>query len=383
MAANDFAIIIGVQRYPGLDDPENGNIPLQGPENDAIQFKAWAISPNGGQVPEENVRSVLSSNFENPNIRSKAKPAMQEIIEIMESFHPISETNIKSNKGPRVGRRLYIFMSGHGIAPTPYGNKTEKESALLMANVDPKNTGIPRYHIPGTYSANWFCENDFFEEVFLFMDCCRDITIVPHLNIYFGSRGNSTKAKKYYAFASGWSRRAKEKPMPDENGKYRGIFSKVLLHGLNGAAADPNPTEQDKGIITAASLSSYLYQNIPKLLDPEYPDYDPKSGYPDIDFYPKINGGKDIEIVPIINLKKFPIIFSIPKDKRGCLKITDSNNKQVIDPISLELSSKQIKIDLPRGIFTASINNNESHNNTLFSVTGIEDILTKTIELNN
>lgn len=41
---NDFAVIVGLQHYPAIDDPANGKPPLSGPENDANDFNEWILS---------------------------------------------------------------------------------------------------------------------------------------------------------------------------------------------------------------------------------------------------------------------------------------------------------------------------------------------------
>ena len=53
--ANDYAVIVGAQTYPGLDDPTSDAFhPLLGPVNDATAFYEWVTSPDGGDVPAAN-----------------------------------------------------------------------------------------------------------------------------------------------------------------------------------------------------------------------------------------------------------------------------------------------------------------------------------------
>ena len=47
-----YAIVIGIDRYPGFRD-------LGGACNDAEAFAEWLTDPNGGDVPAENVRTLL------------------------------------------------------------------------------------------------------------------------------------------------------------------------------------------------------------------------------------------------------------------------------------------------------------------------------------
>lgn len=375
----DYAIIVGLQNYPGLDDPANGQPPLSGAENDAKDFKEWVASKDGGDVPEENISIILSSQYPSvfPSIL-KAKPAELEVAEAFEKLREISGKNIQNGDGPRVGRRLYIFMSGHGITPTNFGTVNEREAALLMANVDLSNISAPRYHIPGAYAATWFCKNECFDEVFLFMDCCRDVEIVPSINIFFPSKGTSDTAKWFYAFATRWSRRAREKPMKDEQGnvKVSGIFTKTLLLGLNGAAAERHPDDPEKGIITGASLRSYLYQNMKTFIDPQFRD-EPRVQEPDVDYAPKGQEGRDI-IIKEVALKKFPVVIEVPAGASGEITVMDDK----LDPVHqvpVDTIPTELPINLPRGKYVAVVNINNSTKRNKFDVTGIENATSKRV----
>jgi len=369
----DYAIIIGLQNYPGLGQPA-----LSGPENDANSFRQWILDVKGGNVPQANVTTILSSDYPvlpgNPiNPVFNAKPAILDVIGAFDAIRMKSLENQNQNLGPKVGNRLYIFMSGHGIAPTPYGNKIEKESGLLMSNVEPTNIAAPHFHLPGAYAATWFCENEVFEEVFLFMDCCRDLTIVPGLNIFFPPKGNADKAKRFYAFATRWSRRARERTI---NGKVQGIFTKTLLMGLNGAAAEPDPNDSLSGVITGASLKSYLYQNMKEFIHPDYRS-DPEFQEPDVDYSPKANEGRDI-LIKRVPLRKFPVKLRLPVNAKG--EVTILYNGQVpVHQISINATPVEFDIQLPRGKYLAIANIDNTAKPTLFDVRGIEEIMNEAL----
>ncbi len=109
----------------------------------------------------------------------------------------------------------------------------------------------------------------------------------------------------------------------------RGIFTKTLLLGLNGAAAEPKPENSDEGIITANSLKSYLYQNMKEFIDPEFRN-DPDIQEPDIDYFPKANDGRDI-IIKTVPLKKFPALLKVPSGASGIVTIIDDKLQPVDD----------------------------------------------------
>jgi len=55
----DYAIVVGINYYPALRK-------LKAAEKDATLFAEWLMSPEGGGLPPDNVRLILSSNYEKP-----------------------------------------------------------------------------------------------------------------------------------------------------------------------------------------------------------------------------------------------------------------------------------------------------------------------------
>lgn len=245
--ASDWAVVVGLSRYPGLGD-------LDGPENDARAFHEWLTKRAG--VPPEQAKLIVSSDFVPlATTPLKALPTSERIEQAFDELYEVAKANEEKMEGLKVGRRLYIFLAGHGF--TPSGD----EAALLMANATPGRT----YHVPGRPYANWFLRAGFFEEVILFMDCCRErypqapLRVPPYIDLTDPTAVDTSKI--LCGFATKWSRLSREKPMPD--GKVRGVFSTALMAALNGAAVD------ERGEITAHSLGDYLYNHMKDLLSPE------------------------------------------------------------------------------------------------------------------
>lgn len=381
MAAEDYAIIIGLQHYPGLDDSQNGQPALKGPENDAREFYKWAISPNGGNVPngsngqESHVSLILSSDHLPPpgalDVFDTAKPAFVEVVRAFRSLRALSVANSKALKGPRVGRRLYVFMSGHGIAPRAFaGSKVKGEAALLLANVDPTNLGAPDYHIPGAYATNWFCDNECFDETMLFMDCCRFDQFVQ-LNTFFPGTGNADKSKRYFAFATRWSRPSRERPMADEGGNVRGVFTKTLLLGLSGKAAIPDDGHPGKGKITGDSLKSFLYQNMKTFMDPEVLLNNPDLQEPVVEYWSPQNNAGDILVIDGLDVEKFPAEITVPAGATGHVQVLYNGIDEVAN-LQVQAAPGAVTVDLPRGKYMAIVIVNGAIKKTVFDVKGIE-----------
>jgi hypothetical protein len=257
-AANDWALIVGVSRYR---EKRFGD--LEGPERDARDFYAWVTSPKGGGITKKKqVRLILSPRHRATGSRAqgKAKPTVEQITDFFEELDRIAKSNAaKKRTGLSVGRRLYIYMSGHGFKPS------DSETALLTANAQMDAL----HHLPGKAWASLFYKGLYFEEVLLFMDCCRPtvpktpasepILVIPPNPKYkdFG--------KCFFAFACTSGRLARERVMDD--GKVRGVFTTALLEGLGGAAiTDPNAKE-----VSTADLRNYLYNSVDSFTDPRNP----------------------------------------------------------------------------------------------------------------
>ncbi len=277
MGQDDWAIVVGIWTYPDL-----GN--LTGPENDAKAFADWVRLPTGGGVPEDHVRLILSSDFASVDSASRAEPTPGRVEALFDELDDIAQRNKDRMEGLRVGRRLYLYMAGHGCAPIL------DESVLLMANATRRRAG---YHIPGKPWANWFYRAGYFDEILLFMDCCRENYPQAPLNVpsYIDVTAPDAvdRGRRFFAFGTKWSRLARERPMDD--GTVRGVFTVALLEGLKGAAAEPD------GRVTASSLAGYLQTNMKTFLtetdraDPGIPKA------PDVQMLPAI--GDDFVIVTV------------------------------------------------------------------------------------
>lgn len=248
MAADDRAILVGINHYPELDD-------LAGPENDAKAFAEWLTSPSEGDVPGKNIDLILSSKFPRRKNAVGAKPTADAVKEAIDKLHSIGD-----NGDGHVGRRLYLFMAGHGLA------RDFKDTALLMANATKKRTG---HHVPGPPYANWFRESAFFDEVVLIMDCCpEDYKLSPlqpcHLDPVSDSGGPRPAVRHYYVLAAKRGHPALE--LPDENGEIHGVLTRAILAGLRQGPPGG-------GDVRGEWLSGFVRSEIPQQR-PDF-DYDP------------------------------------------------------------------------------------------------------------
>ncbi len=290
MAIDDWAIVVGISFYPELP-------PLDGPENDAVAFNEWLVSPSGGDVPADHIAKILSSKFPHADKAAHAEPSSLTVEQAFDDLQDVAENNRLAGKGLTVGRRLYIYLSGHGCAPR------FNDSALLTANANRIRVGN---HVLGRLYADWFVRSNYFSEAVLFMDCCRENypQAPPNIPHYIDVNGpDPDKAKTFYGFGTKWSRLSRERLMDD--GKVHGVFTWALLKGLQGHACDINT-----GQITAASLGNYLYNNMKTFLtaediaDPEVPKE------PDLIYDSNSASGLVFATVPVV--PTYPVTVDLP-----------------------------------------------------------------------
>jgi hypothetical protein len=236
----DYAIVVGINRYPGIRN-------LAGAEKDASQFAKWLGDPQGGDLLPQNIRLILSSNFEQPAKTFAAQPVQRDIDAILDEFG--------INEKDRVGRRLYFFFAGHGLAPS------FDDVVLLMANASRRalnsNVGVRNYR-------KFLRDAASFDEVILILDCCREFedraepTIPPFTARLAQDR--AAKVKDVCVMAAGYGKKAFE-PKLVENEDRRGLLSQALMEALQEHKA--SVTAQNE--ITAVTLVNYLVDRVPEL----------------------------------------------------------------------------------------------------------------------
>jgi hypothetical protein len=228
----DFALVIGINDYTPVD--ESGLKTLQGAINDANKMEEWLISSTGGKVPSANIYKVISD----PN---PLKPFQDEIDDAFLEM----EKKIKSKGG--LARRLYFYFAGHGLGTTDDTTNT----ALCLANWSENRR---KSALSSELYKETIKQYGYFEEIIFIADCCRlmKINVNPKPPTFSPPMPSSIagQTKLFVAYATQYDDAAHEVESIDS--EMRGAFTKVLLEGLSGGAAD------DNGIINANTLFDYL-----------------------------------------------------------------------------------------------------------------------------
>jgi hypothetical protein len=352
MAATDRAIIVGIQKYPSLGE-------LSGPENDALAFSDWVQSPGGGAVPAENVWLLLAK-IPNPYYSNPVRPVYWEIEDAFGRLMDLAEAS-RGQPGwaGKIGRRLYIYLAGHGFDPKP------NFTALLGANATRQKTG---FHFLGKPYAELFAQAALFEQIILLIDCCRERDFfevalnMPRLRVVVASPEERDKVGWFHAFAGRWTRKTRERPLPPpdpvtKEDPVRGVFTKALLVGLEGGAADPAT-----GYVTCESLGDFLIENTRTYLD-EADRNDPDiAQIPEVDYDPKDKG----MILVTVKVQQYPVtIHPPPGAAGGLLTILGDRYQPVGAPAPM--ATAPAVVQLPRGTYQAQFPGAPSK---VFEVTG-------------
>jgi hypothetical protein len=230
-----YAVMIGINDYP-----LSGLHPLKGPGNDADDFCAWLLDPEGGNLPEKNIFRCIPAEYG----AGTAQPRPNQAETLFEPFV------VKGVQG-RFGERLYIFAAGHGFGdPHDMGN-----TALYAANA---RKMFP-WHIAVTCYAEWLRRYAVFDEIILIMDCCR--TVNPYHEIrepqYVTGTGSpaADQVRYFYAFAVSRGQIARERQF--EDGRVSGIFTRTVLDALR-------ITRPDQGMVTGQLLKNHIHNSLDK-----------------------------------------------------------------------------------------------------------------------
>jgi hypothetical protein len=243
-----FAVVVGIDRYPEIRD-------LQSARNDASAFAEWLKKPDGGALPEDNVRLIFARDDEMPagTHRKDSRPKRDDILDVLHEWRQRCATHVEQHPEDWQRSRLYVYVSGHGIAPAP------REAALLMANAGPdwygENLSCDRY-------MAFYESAQFFHELVFFADCCRErVENAPILDPPWTKvKGNNGKVITFIGYATYFGDLAFE-PDPDEDpNTQRSYFTRALLEGLGGQAVDP-----DTGRIDSVSLALYVTSRVEEL----------------------------------------------------------------------------------------------------------------------
>lgn len=331
----DYAIIVGVTRYPRLS-LDGASADLKGPINDAKKVRAWIESDEGGGVPSCHVKYVIR---ESP-VAGTPDPTRDAVVQAFIDMYARCYPN-GPNEAPEMplGRRLYVYVSGHGLAADL------DHGALLCSNSS--NNG---YSTVAPYaSIKAFRQQGFFEQFVVWFDGCMNwaglepepINYVPRPTRDWGELG-----PVFVAYAA--KPRLKAVESPDENGEVGGVFTRTLLAGLEGRAVDTRT-----GQIEGSDLQKYLWNAMP--------DYMPASAKDDVLIAKQPFVRTDLGIVFHTTKKeaKFAVVLRFTDAQNGARARVWGRKSESGQSLSLlderTIVDGQVELALGKGIYAVDV----------------------------
>jgi len=243
-----YAVVIGINRYPGIRD-------LQLAKHDAKDFRKWLLDPDGGGVPEENIKVVMADQADEITFSAPigSRPTLNEVNAAIQDVNRSIRTRVQAQRGEWDESRLYLYASGHGIAPE------DGAAAVLMADAD-ADPMVESYgnSIEISKYTQWYVGCGWFREVVVFADCCRDRRYTAP-----GTGPPMSRCPEPYGatncatgFATTYATSAYEPTDIQDLDQARGYFTRALLDGLTGGAAGQS------GEITTLTLADYIAASV-------------------------------------------------------------------------------------------------------------------------
>lgn len=245
-----YAVVVGIDRYPGLSD-------LRHAKRDAEHMVTWLRSREGGNLPEDNVFEVMADPAVEPGFTVEtAVPTETHVDDKLGTVNKRMREKLDADPAAWESSRLYIYASAHGVAPGA------GVAAVLMANVDsdPHIMSFGR-NIELSLYETWYRACGVFREVVLLADCCRDREFTASGNgpPWLSCAEPYAPSNTALGLATTYGTLAFE---PEEDDDGHGYFTRAMVDGLTGGAADPMTGE-----VTTTSLGEYIRRAVPVLTD--------------------------------------------------------------------------------------------------------------------
>lgn len=278
-----WAIVVGINEYPEAA----GQGALKGAVADAVDFADWALDPAGGAVESARLFFWTYPEPDNPTLRladylkqptpwrgahpgarppdPATSPTKDAIVETALAAGAAAREAAMADNVAEI-RRIYVFFAGHGLQTNTTGSAMAVQTCFVAGDFRPDAmTVMGLIPCDDLYRA---LLGGGFDEVFMFLDCCRVAMTklnMPAPNILSPNSRlpaepvccvGSAAQKNKIAFEI-------EKPPPP-----RGAFSKTLVEGLR-TVRDPG-THQ----LTVESLKAYVYRNISThITEAQFPNF--------------------------------------------------------------------------------------------------------------
>jgi uncharacterized caspase-like protein len=263
LQTNHYALLIGIGNYiPEREGPGN----LDSPQNDVTALAAWLTHPNGGGVLPHHCIVITSNTADHPD---------QNIID----NHLTSLFNQIDNTPERVAERIYFYFSGHGLG---LERDTSNTAWCLGAWTELQNNKA----LASASYRELLKTVRYFREVVFLSDCCRDLSLTAFPAGFSKYQEEEGKVNEEPVLFEGFSCRYRHQSFgTTKSGIAQGIFTRLLLEGLQGAAVDTRSCR-----VTAESLKRFMDFFLPLRAQQEQVVQSPTIALTDTSFDPMVFG---------------------------------------------------------------------------------------------
>jgi hypothetical protein len=340
VAADDYALLVGIKRYPGIRD-------LEGSENDVDEVGRWLEDEEGGAVLPKHVTRVITKTWHPPD-GEPARPTLADITPFFKLLLLRQQTQVQNGGEKLLGRRLYIYLSGHGF------NAAElSQAALCMADADASVRDYP--HLGGATYADRIGNYGMFKEVLLLMDCCRQS--IPQMEINrptFPPPEPPDPAKKFFwGFATSSGTLAAEAEMTVKGvRKKHGIFTALLIDALERCKTRMG------GQVCASDVAAHIREGMKAVLGPNAPEPQFQTNLVhDLVLFRRVKALRDVQ-------------FTVPGIVAGNLVLRTGQDEPALpEPVPIVGETASVKIE--PGIYKALVEG--TTRSTLFDVKVVGD----------
>jgi hypothetical protein len=128
MNAWHFGVVVGINRYPDLRD-------LKRARGDAEKFADWLRDPNGGDLPAENVATIIVDDVRMPNgtPRENAVPTRRDVFTALYGFRKQVDSHIDDDPADWQAAFPGPALAGT-MATSSRWSVTRRTSATLLLN---------------------------------------------------------------------------------------------------------------------------------------------------------------------------------------------------------------------------------------------------------
>lgn len=361
MATNDFAILVGISEYRSESFPS-----LRGPLNDVRLVRDWLVNSAGGDVPEENIRTLVTSMPVPVPKPNGLGPRAQDFQDLFSNL----VVNAADDSWIQRDGRLYLYLSGHGFSRR---EDQAPRAALITANGTPK--------IPENISATSFMykvrDQALFREVVLIMDCCRDLALnfpywEPVLNL--SQSDNSSQVKVLAIYAGPKAAMTLERPIPERGGNVHGL----LTHALFKAIAEANP--DNGGNISSHALSQHVNYTWPAICG-DTPLDEPEFVLPSLPGINFASGNSGVRQKFCLKQAIASTFCLTIRDSSGSVVVSCSLNSEGLGLISKPGQSNQpisalnseVELGLQPGLYKYELTGDRTGSG-LFEVNGVDNV---------